>query len=104
MDIDAIDLKYAKQVADYIGSNHTEVIITRDDVISALRDVIYRLETWDITTIRASIGMYLLSKWIREHTDIRVLLTGEVSDELFGYKYTDFAPSAEEFQKESEKR
>ena len=104
MDIDAIDLKYAKQVAEYIGSDHTEVIITRDDVINALRDVIYRLETWDITTIRASIGMYLLSKWIREHTDIRVLLTGEVSDELFGYKYTDFAPSAEEFQKESEKR
>lgn len=104
MDIDAIDLKYAKQVADYIGSEHTEVIISRDDVIAALRDVIYRLETWDITTIRASIGMYLLSKWIRENTDIRVLLTGEVSDELFGYKYTDFAPSAEEFQKESEKR
>ena len=104
MDIDAIDLKYAKQVADYIGSNHTEVIISRDDVVEALRDVIYRLETWDITTIRASIGMYLLSKWIRENTDIRVLLTGEVSDELFGYKYTDFAPSAEEFQKESEKR
>ena len=104
MDIDAIDLKYAKQVADYIGSEHTEVIISRDDVIASLRDVIYRLETWDITTIRASVGMYLLSKWIRENTDIRVLLTGEVSDELFGYKYTDFAPSAEEFQKESEKR
>lgn len=104
MDKDAIDLKYAKQVAEYIGSDHTEVIINRDDVINALRDVIYKLETWDITTIRASIGMYLLSKWIRENTDVRVLLTGEVSDELFGYKYTDFAPNAEEFQKESEKR
>src|SRR5699024_1263205 len=57
-----------------------------------------------ITTIRASMGMYLLCKWIHENTDIRVLLTGEISDELFGYKYTDFAPSAEEFQKESEKR
>ena len=104
MDKDAIDLKYAKQVADFIGSYHTEVIINRDDVINSLKEVIYRLETWDITTIRASIGMYLLSKWIRENTDIRVLLTGEVSDELFGYKYTDFAPSAEEFQKESQKR
>ena len=48
--------------------------------------------------------MYLLCKWIHENTDIRVLLTGEISDELFGYKYTDFAPSPEEFQKESQKR
>ncbi|HOO61850.1 MAG TPA: asparagine synthase-related protein, partial [Bacillota bacterium] len=48
--------------------------------------------------------MYLLCKWIHENTDIRVLLTGEISDELFGYKYTDFAPSAEAFQTESEKR
>lgn len=104
MDTDAIDLKYAKEVADYIGSIHTEVIINKDDVINSLKEVIYKLETWDITTIRASIGMYLLSKWIRENTDVRVLLTGEVSDELFGYKYTDFAPNKEEFQKESEKR
>ena len=49
-------------------------------------------------------GMYLLCKWIHENTDIRVLLTGEISDELFGYKYTDFAPNAQAFQEESEKR
>ncbi len=101
---DAIDLKYAKEVAGYIGSDHTEVIITKDDVLSSLEHVIKILGTYDITTIRASIGMYLLCKWIHENTDIRVLLTGEISDELFGYKYTDFAPSAEEFQKESVKR
>ncbi len=101
---DAIDLKYAKQVADYIGSDHTEVIITRDDVINSLESVIALLGTYDITTIRASMGMYLVCKYIHEKTDIRVLLTGEISDELFGYKYTDFAPSAEEFQKEAEKR
>ena len=104
MSEDAIDLKYAKQVADYIGSDHTEVIITKEQVLKSLEDVIHLLGTYDITTIRASMGMYLLCKWIHEHTDIRVLLTGEISDELFGYKYTDFAPSAEEFQKESEKR
>lgn len=104
MDVDAIDLKYARQVADYIGSDHTEVIITKDDVISAIRPVIKALETWDITTIRASIGMYLLCKAIHETTDIRVLFTGEISDELFGYKYTDFAPDAESFQEEAEKR
>ena len=104
MSKDAIDLKYAKKVADFIGSNHTEVIITENNVIDSLEKVIYHLETWDITTIRASIGMYLLCKWIKENTDVKVLLTGEVSDELFGYKYTDYAPNKEEFQKESAKR
>ncbi len=104
MEKDAIDLKYAREVAEFIESEHTEVIITKEDVLEALEEVIYHLETWDITTIRASMGMYLLCKWIRKNTDIKVLLTGEVSDELFGYKYTDFAPSAEAFQKEAEKR
>ena len=104
MSEDAIDLKYAKEVADYIGSDHTEVIISKDDVISALETVISILGTYDITTIRASMGMYLVCKAIHEQTDIRVILTGEISDELFGYKYTDFAPNAAEFQKEAEKR
>ena len=104
MSEDAIDLKYAKQVADYIGSDHTEIYMTPDDVLSSLETVIAMLGTFDITTIRASMGMYLICKAIHEQTDIRVLLTGEISDELFGYKYTDFAPSAAEFQKESEKR
>jgi asparagine synthase (glutamine-hydrolysing) len=104
MSQDAIDLKYAKQVADYIGSDHTEVLITREDVLSSLETVIALLGTYDITTIRASMGMYLVCKAIHETTDIRVLLTGEISDELFGYKYTDFAPSAEAFQQEAAKR
>ncbi len=104
MDVDAIDLKYAKKVACYIGSEHTEVIISKQDVIDSIEDVVHLLGTWDITTVRASVGMYLVCKYIHEHTDIRVLLTGEISDELFGYKYTDFAPNAEEFQKEAEKR
>ena len=104
MSEDAIDLKYAKEVADYIGSDHTEVIITKEQVLNALPEVIQALGTYDITTIRASIGMYLVCKAIHETTDIRVLLTGEISDELFGYKYTDFAPSPEEFQRESVKR
>ena len=104
MSEDAIDLKYAKQVADYIGSDHTEVIITKEDVISSLPEVIEILGTYDITTIRASMGMYLLCKKIHEISDVRVLLTGEISDELFGYKYTDFAPSASAFQEEAVKR
>ncbi len=104
MSEDAIDLKYARQVADYIGSDHTEVIITKEDVLAALEPVVELLATYDITTIRASIGMYLVCKAIHEQTDVRVLLTGEISDELFGYKYTDFAPDAQAFQQESEKR
>ena len=104
MDIDAIDLKYAREVADYIHSNHHEVIITKKDVQDAVEEVIELLGTYDITTIRASIGMYLVCKAIHEQSDIRVILTGEISDELFGYKYTDFAPNAEEFQREAEKR
>ena len=104
MSEDAIDLKYAKQVANYIGSDHKEVIITKKDVLASLKTVIALLGTFDITTIRASMGMYLVCKAIHEQTDIRVLLTGEISDELFGYKYTDFAPDAAAFQAEAEKR
>jgi asparagine synthase (glutamine-hydrolysing) len=104
MSHDAIDSKYAQEVADFIGAHHTNVTMTEQDVLAALEQVIYHLETWDITTVRASIGMYLVCKYIHQKTKIKVLLTGEVSDELFGYKYTDFAPSALEFQKEAQKR
>ena len=104
MSEDAIDLKYAKQVAEYIGSDHKEVFMTPDEVLASLETVIQLLGTYDITTIRASMGMYLVCKAIHEQTDIRVLLTGEISDELFGYKYTDFAPDATAFQEESQKR
>ena len=101
---DAIDLKYAREAAEYIGSRHREFYMTPEDVRSNLRTVIELLGTFDITTIRVSMGMYLLCKGIHETSDVRVLLTGEVSDELFGYKYTDFAPGAKAFQQEAEKR
>ena len=104
MSEDAIDLKYARQAADYIGAHHTEVYMTPEEVISSLEEVICLLGTYDITTVRASMGMYLVCKAVHERTDLRVILTGEISDELFGYKYTDFAPSARAFQEEAEKR
>lgn len=104
LDENPIDLKYAKIVADHIGSEHQEIIFTKDDTLRSITDIILTTETWDVTTIRASIGMYLLCKWIKKNTNIKVLLTGEISDELFGYKYTDFAPNAYEFQLESKKR
>ena len=104
MDLDPIDLKYAREVADFIGAEHTEVIMTREQVLASLEEVVAMLGTYDITTIRASMGMYLCCKAIHEQTDVRVLMTGEISDELFGYKYTDFAPSPEAFQQEAKKR
>lgn len=105
MNEDAIDLKYAKEVADYLGSEHHEIIINKDIVLESLEEVIASLGTYDITTIRASMGMYLICKGIKkDFPELRVLLTGEISDEIFGYKYTDFAPDAESFQQEAEKR
>jgi asparagine synthase (glutamine-hydrolysing) len=99
-----IDVKYAKIVADFLKTDHHEYLFSKQEIFQNLDSLIYRLETFDITTIRASIGMDAICRYVRERTDIKVLLTGEVSDELFGYKYTDFAPSASEFQKEAKKR
>ena len=104
LDYNPIDLKYAAQMANYLGTDHHEVIFTRKDIEDVLRTIIWHTETWDVTTIRASTPMFLLCKYIREKTNVRVVLSGEVSDELFGYKYTDYAPSAAEFQKDAQKR
>jgi asparagine synthase (glutamine-hydrolysing) len=104
IDKNPIDVKYAREVAKHIGSDHHEVIFTRNEALDHLSGLIHKLETWDITTIRAAMGMSMVCKYIKEKTDIKVVLTGEVSDEIFGYKYTDFAPSPEEFQKEARKR
>lgn len=91
---DSTDEFYAKIAADFIGSNHTHIKFTEADFIDALKDVIYYTETYDITTIRASTGQYLISKWIRDNTDIKVLLIGDGSDELTaGYMYFHKAPS-----------
>ena len=105
MDTDAIDLKYARQTAEYLGSEHHEVIITRDDVIQSLEEVVRILGTWDITTVRGPAwGCTCCARPSTGTPDVRVLLTGEISDELFGYKYTDYAPTADAFQQESQKR
>ena len=76
METDPIDLKYARQVADFLGTEHTEVVMSKEDILTNLKEVIFHLETYDITTIRASMGMYLLCKYIHEHTDIKVIMTG----------------------------
>ncbi len=99
-----IDMKYAAEAAAHIGSEHHEIYFELDEAVAILEEVICQLETWDITTIRAAIGMYIVCRAIRKQSTVKVLLTGEVSDELFGYKYTDFAPSPEAFQLEAKKR
>lgn len=104
MDIDPIDLKYARKVARYLDTEHTEVVLSKQELLDNLKEVIFHLETYDVTTIRASMAMYILCKYIHENTNIKVLMTGEVSDELFGYKYTDYAPSPQAFQEEAQKR
>lgn len=104
LDHNPIDIGYAKIVADFLKTDHHEVYFNKADTLNVLDKLIWHLETWDITTIRASIGMYLVCKYIHQKTKIKVVLTGEISDELFGYKYTDFAPSAEAFQQEAKKR
>jgi asparagine synthase (glutamine-hydrolysing) len=76
------DLKYAKMVADHINSNHTEVLFTANEALQAIDEVIYTIETWDTTTIRASVGQYLVSKYISQNTDAKVLFVGEGPDEV----------------------
>ncbi|KAM4792248.1 asparagine synthetase [glutamine-hydrolyzing] isoform 1-T2 [Cyanocitta cristata] len=98
------DLLAARKVAAHIGSEHHEVILSTEEGIQAIEEVIFSLETYDITTIRASIGMYLVSKYIRKKTDSVVIFSGEGSDELTqGYIYFHKAPSPEEAAEESER-
>jgi asparagine synthase (glutamine-hydrolysing) len=100
----APDLIAARQMATFLDSNHTEVIFTPEEGLDVIEDVIWHLETFDTTTVRASIPMFLLSKYIKENTDIRVILSGEGSDELFGgYLYFHGAPTKEAFAAETER-
>lgn len=96
------DIKYARIVADHIGSNHTEVIVTEEEMISAIPHVIYAIESYDTTTVRASIGNYLIGKYIREHSQAKVIFNGDGSDELCGgYLYMNKCPDDIEFDKET---
>lgn len=96
------DLKYAKMVADYLGTVHTEVLFTIDEGFEAIREVIQHLESYDITTVRASVGMHLLSSYISENTNDVVIFSGEGADELLcGYLYFHNAPDAGVARKEA---
>jgi asparagine synthase (glutamine-hydrolysing) len=96
------DLKYARIVADYLGTNHTEIIVTENDMFDAIPEVIHAIESYDTTTVRASIGNYLLGKYIAANSEAKVIFNGDGSDELFGgYLYMNKCPDDIEFDKES---
>ena len=95
------DLKHAQEVADHIGTVHHEITFTIQEGLDAIRDVIYHLETYDVTTIRASTPMYLMARVIKS-MGVKMVLSGEGADEIFGgYLYFHKAPNAEEFHKET---
>lgn len=102
----ATDLGYAQIVAEHIGSIHHEVIVTEDEMLAAIPEVVRVIESYDITTVRASTPHYLISKHISQKTPFKVLFSGEMSDEGgaaggIGYLYGKLAPSANDYCEES---
>lgn len=96
------DLRYAKMVAEHIGSKHTEIILTEDQFFDAIPEVITTIESYDTTTVRASVGNYLVSKYIAKNSEAKVIFNGDGSDELMGgYLYFHAAPDALSFDMET---
>lgn len=97
----APDIKFARKVAEHIGTVHHEINFTIQEGLDAIRDVIYHLETFDVTSIRAATPMYLMARKIKS-MGIKMVLSGEGADEVFGgYLYFHMAPSAKEFYEET---
>ena len=95
------DLKYAELVAKHLGTKHTSVVVSEEDFFNAIPEVIKAIESYDTTTVRASVGNYLLGKYISENSDAKVIFNGDGSDEVTGgYLYFKAAPSDVEFDQE----
>ena len=100
----SIDLEYSETVANYLNTKHHQIEISEDEFLEAIETVIYNIESYDTTTVRASVGNYLVSKYIKENTDCKVIFNGDGSDEVCcGYVYLKNSPSENELQKESER-
>jgi asparagine synthase (glutamine-hydrolysing) len=96
------DLKYARMVANHIGSKHTEIIVSEEEFLNSIPEVIKVIESYDTTTVRASVGNYLVSKYISNNSDAKVIFNGDGSDELMGgYLYFHAAPDALSFDRET---
>jgi asparagine synthase (glutamine-hydrolysing) len=96
------DLKYARIVANYLNTNHTEIIVTEKEMFDAIPEVIRAIESYDTTSVRASIGNYLLGKYISKNSDAKVIFNGDGADELCGgYLYMKSCPDSIEFDKET---
>jgi asparagine synthase (glutamine-hydrolysing) len=97
----SVDLHYARIVADYLGTNHTEIVLTEKDFTDAIPRVIEAIESYDTTSVRASIGNFLLGEYISKNSQAKVIFNGDGSDELLGgYLYMNQAPDAIEFDRE----
>jgi asparagine synthase (glutamine-hydrolysing) len=95
------DLRYAKMVADWIGSDHREVLVTPKEMFEAISPVIFHIESYDTTTVRASVGNWLVSKAVKEYSDCKVVFNGDGSDEIWGsYLYFYAAPSPKDYEDE----
>jgi asparagine synthase (glutamine-hydrolysing) len=96
------DLKYARIAANYLNTKHTEIIVTEKEMFDAIPEVIHAIESYDTTTVRASIGNYLLGKYIAKNSNAKVIFNGDGSDELCGgYLYMNSCPDSIEFDKET---
>jgi len=96
------DLEYAEIVANHIGTKHHSVVLSEKDFLNSIEEVIYKIESYDTTTVRASVGNYLISKYIKDNTDVKVVFNGDGSDEVcMGYVYNKNAPSSYDFFNEN---
>lgn len=95
------DLEYAQKVAEHIKSDHTNIEVSKEEFLNAIEEVIHTIESYDTTTVRASVGNYLVSKYIKDNTECKVVFNGDYSDEVCGgYKYMSQCDDEDEFHKE----